>query len=205
MKLYSINLTAIPDGWRLFSIRKADKKFLPFKQKILERDNYICRFCGIPTRKHHEIINLDNNYRNNKVQNLVTACRFCSQCYFLDAIGNGEARSGELIYLPELSQKDLNAMCHVLFRAMFYESHRYSTTAWSTYNLFKSRKEIIEKRLGEGMSDASYFGRLLLDISDSDRRKVEQNLLPFIRLLPIYEEFIDIIADLSGALGESIF
>lgn len=202
-KFYSMNLTVIPDGWRLFSIRNADKKFLAFKQKIFERDGYTCRYCGIVSKLYQEVVNLDGNYRNNKAQNLVTACYFCFQCCFLEAVGNGNARGGMLIYLPELSQRDLNAICFALFSSIFNSTY-HATGAQGIYENLKNRAEIIESRLGKDMSDPSLFGRLLLDMPNDSRKKIEQNIAPFIRLLPIYEKFTDVILELSGNFNKVI-
>ncbi|HBY55258.1 MAG TPA: HNH endonuclease, partial [Coxiellaceae bacterium] len=92
--LYPLKLAVIPDGWRLFSVRKIDPAFKPFKQQVLERDSYTCKYCGFQAKKYQEVVNLDNNYRNNKLSNLITACCFCSQCLFLEAVGKDDYGGG---------------------------------------------------------------------------------------------------------------
>ena len=64
-----------------------------------------------------EVINLDGNYRRNKPSNLATACPFCTQCFFLDAIGSSDLGGGRIIYFPELSQAELNSFlsCLILY------------------------------------------------------------------------------------------
>jgi hypothetical protein len=116
--VYPLQLNANPEGWRIFSARKADKAFLAFSKKVYRRDNYACQFCGFQAREYQEIINVDQNYFNNKLSNLATACCFCTQCFFLDAVGVGGYGGGTLIYMPEISQNNLDSFCHVLFCAL---------------------------------------------------------------------------------------
>ena len=65
-----------------------------------------------------ETINLNSNYADNKKDNLITACGLCAQCFFLEAIGKSDFGGGVLIYLPELRQSELNALCHAIFASI---------------------------------------------------------------------------------------
>lgn len=185
---YPIKLAAIPDGWRLFSVRKDDPAFQPFKKKVLERDRYACQFCGFKAKKYQEVVNLDHNYHNNKLPNLVTACCFCAQCFFLEAVGRDDYGGGILIYLPEISQNDLNGFCHVLFCAMSNVTS-YTSDAQEIYRNLKLRSKMVEDTLGEGMSDSSLFGRLMIEAPNQDRAKIAKDILPHLRLLPLYGNF----------------
>ena len=62
-----------------------------------------------------EVINLDGNYKNNKVTNMVLACPLCAQCFFLEMIGKVANTGAILIYLPEISQEDLNLYAMLYF------------------------------------------------------------------------------------------
>ena len=83
------------------------KHFCQLQNEYIERDNYTCQYCGFQAKEYQEIVNLDGNYTNNKLSNMVTACCFCSQCLFLQSVGLDEMGGGQLIYLPEMSQADL--------------------------------------------------------------------------------------------------
>jgi intracellular multiplication protein IcmJ len=200
---YPIKLAATPEAWRLFSVRKSDQSFQKFKQQVFERDDYTCCYCGFQAKKYQEIVNLDNDYRNNKLPNLVTACCFCSQCFFLEAVGNDDYGGGILIYLPEISQADLNGFCHVLFCAMSNDTS-YSSIAQNIYRDLKLRSKIVEQHLGEGMSEATLFGRMLIDVTGKDKEKVDKEILSSLRLLPSYSKFGKQVKDWSEAMQEDV-
>src|SRR6266545_3645917 len=112
--MHELKLAANLVGWRIFVRRKDDKAFLPVAKRIFQHDAYTCQYCGFQAKEFQEIVNLDGNYLNNKLSNMITACCFCTQCLFLQAVGLDEMGGGQLIYLPEMKQGDLNSFCHVL-------------------------------------------------------------------------------------------
>ncbi len=180
--MYPLALRADPVGWRMFLARKGDKSFRAFKQKVLLRDNYTCQFCGFQARDYQEVVNLDHNYRNNKLSNLVTSCVFCAQCFFMESAGVDESGGGTVIYLPEIPQSDLNSLCHVLFCAITNETG-YKSSAQTIYRSFKFRLQIVENKFGEGSSHPAPFGQLLADYS-AQQPDADQSFLSDLRLLP---------------------
>ncbi|AHE67897.1 type IVB secretion system protein IcmJDotN [Legionella oakridgensis] len=182
-----LKLIASPGSWRLYSARKADPRFKSFEQKVFQRDRYTCQFCGFQARLYQDVINLDGNYNNNRLANLVTACCFCSQCFFIESVGVGGYGGGTLVYLPELSQSELNSLCHVLFCAITNDTG-YKNSAQTIYRSFKFRSQVVEEKYGEGTSDPAIFGHLLIDsghIADEVSVKIFNN----IRLLPSRAKF----------------
>lgn len=195
-----LRLTASAGAWRLYSARKADPRFKAFEKKVFERDHYTCQFCGFQARSLQEVVNLDGNYTHNKLSNLVTSCCFCTQCFFIESVGVGGYGGGTLIYLPELSQVELNSLCHVLFCAITNDTG-YKSTAQSIYRSFKFRSQPVEEKFGEGTSDPSIFGRLLID-SNTDIETCDQ-IFQDIRLLPSRAKFRRQIEHwAAGALNE---
>lgn len=184
---YDLTLTASPGAWRLYSARKADERFQSFEQKVLTRDNYTCQFCGFQAKKFQEIINLDGNYNNNKLNNLVTACCFCSQCFFIESVGVGGYGGGTLIYLPEVTQAELNSFCHVLFCAITNDTG-YKNSAQAMYRSFKFRAQPVEEKFGEGTSDPAMFGHLLIDSGEYANDSAKK-IFESIRLLPSRAKF----------------
>lgn len=174
------------ENWKFFWGRRQDARFKAVAQKVFERDQFACQYCGVTAKSHLEVINADGNYRNNKSSNLVTACPFCSQCFFLESIGVGSFGGGSLIYLPEISQPQLNALCHVLF-ASTESLDSLSAQAETILRDFKFRSIPIEKTFGEGMSEAAKFGAVLLNSQLS--LVARSHVLRAVRLLPQKSRF----------------
>lgn len=182
--LRDITLTATANNWRLFMLRRADKAFLAFQEKIHIRDDRTCQFCGFQAKAHLETINVNGNYLNNKKDNLLTACGFCAQCFFLEAVGKSDFGGGVLIYMPEMTQGELNALCHVIFASMIYRLNNASH-AKNIYRSFKLRAQLIEEKIGEGLSNPAQFGQMLIDANASEQKPVvQEEILKAFRLLP---------------------
>ena len=176
-----------PENWDLFIRRRADKEFQSTRDKIFVRDKFACQFCGFEHRQGQEIINLDHNYRNNAVANLVTACSFCAQCLFVDSVGRSGFGGGRLIFLPELTQAQLNSFCHVLFHAIAHDpDHR--NNAQSLYRSLKLRTHLFEDKFGEGTSNPTVFSQLLFECSTTPK-KLAAKVFATVRLLPSHSKF----------------
>lgn len=180
--LLAVNLA----GWRIFVRRKEDKAFLPVQKRIFERDEYTCQYCGFQAKEYQEVVNADGNYTNNKFSNMITACCFCTQCLFLQSVGVDEMGGGQLIYMPEVNQGDLNSFCHVLFCAM-ENNTGYQDSAQSIYRSFKFRSQVVENKFGSGTSNPSVMGQLILEHEQSQDKKMD--ILKDLRLLPSQAKF----------------
>jgi intracellular multiplication protein IcmJ len=193
----AVNLT----GWRIFTRRKEDKAFLPVAKRVLQRDAYTCQYCAFQAQEYQEVVNLDGNYLNNKPSNLITACCFCAQCLFIQAVGVDEMSGGQLIYLPEVSQADLNSFCHVLFCALGNNTS-YQDSAQSIYRSLKFRSQIIENKFGAGTSNPSVLGQMMIEYQVHEpERKID--ILEDMRLLPSYVKFsVQLDAWAAAALRE---
>lgn len=185
--MYPLELSVKQGAWRLFAARKADPAFLAFSKKVWARDDYTCQFCGFQTKEYQEVINLDQNYLNNRLSNLVTACCFCAQCFFLEAVGKGDYGGGVLIYLPEIDQANLNSFCHVLFCAIANNTG-YKSSAQAIYRNFKFRAQAIEEQFGEGTSNPNVMGQLMLE-TRVDNPGLKEAMSQYVRLLPSLGRF----------------
>lgn len=182
-----LKLNATPGSWRMYSARKVDERFKSYEQKIFHRDQYTCQFCGFQARLYQEIVNLDNDYTNNRLSNLVTSCCFCAQCFFIESVGVGGYGGGTLVYLPELTQSELNSLCHVLFCAITNDTG-YKTSAQNIYRGFKFRSQVVEDKFGEGTSDPAIFGQLMID-AGVNKEEIKAQLFKNILLLPSRAKF----------------
>lgn len=181
-----LELRASHGAWRQYSARKVDPKFEAYQAKILRRDQYRCQYCGFQAGIYQDIVNIDGDFSNNKLSNLAVACCFCAQCFFIESVGAGGYGGGTLIYLPEMTQAELNSLCHVLFCAITNNTG-YKTTAQTVYRSFKFRAQIVEEKFGEGTSDPAVLGQLIIDsnINPDQMKQIFTN----IRLLPSRAKF----------------
>jgi intracellular multiplication protein IcmJ len=178
--VYPLKLTANPEGWRIFMLRKKDPAFDYFRQTVLARDQFTCQYCGFRASIDQEVINLNHNYKQNSLVNLVTACMFCAQCNFLESLGPDSYGGGTLIYLPECTQIQLNGFCHVLFARILSETTQ-AELAQQYYRSLKLRAQVVEEQLGDGMSEPAVFGRLL---AESGAQIMENTFMAHLCLLP---------------------
>lgn len=185
--MHELRLRAEPGAWRMQTARKSDPKFRAFQNKIFARDQYTCQFCGFRANAFQEIVNLDHDYKNNKLSNMATSCCFCSQCLFLEAIGIGNYGGGSLVYIPEISQTQINSLCHVLFCAISNDTG-YKSSAQAIYRSLKFRAQAVVDKFGEGTSDPAVMGQLMVE-AKSNQLPVPDNLLEGVRLLPSRAKF----------------
>lgn len=199
--MHELKLAVNLNGWRIFVRRREDKAFLPVAEQVYQRDSYTCQYCGFQARQYQEIVNIDDNYLHNKISNLITACCFCSQCLFLESVGLDDMGGGQLVYMPEMSQADLNSFCHVLFCAMG-NGTGYQDSAQSIYRSFKFRSQQIESKFGSGASNPATFGQMMLEHA-AKSGEMKTDILNDIRLLPSYTKFkVQLDAWAAAALEE---
>lgn len=198
MTLRGITLKAQESNWRLFMLRKADPAFLGFSEKVFKRDEYTCQFCSFQARLHQEIINLDQNYANNKMENLATACVFCAQCFFLESVGKTDFGGGTLIYLEDMSQGELNALCHVLF-ASIITGTSYSANAKNIYRSLRLGSQVVETHLGDGFSNPALLGQMMIDGPVENIKALHEKIAPKLRLLPNMAKYAYLMNDWAEA------
>ena len=188
MQKYQLNLGLDPNNWRLYAIRDEDKAFKSLQDRIFKRDGYQCAYCGFRAVEHLCVVNADQNYKNNKGTNLLTACPFCAQCHFVSMIGSGDFKGGTMIYLPEVTQVELNALAHVLFCAIVNATD-YSALAQNIYNNLRLRSRDVEQNFGKGLSDPKMFAQMLIDAPVPNIDTLSQKLCRVVRILPSRNDF----------------
>lgn len=189
MKLLPIILTAKRGNWPRFRARRNNQNYLKLESKILARDNYTCRYCGFASEKYQVVVNINHDYTagQSTPDNLATACLFCAQCMFLDGIGQGNNWGGSIIYLPEISQADLNHFCRVLFSSMLRDAP-YKGKLQTAYLSLKDREHAVNEIFGPKSSDPYTFGQALIDSNLSDDQ-LRHPVMTHLRLLPERKNF----------------
>ncbi len=187
MELLPINLMAQKAAFAKYNARKRNKTFQVIQKRVHQRDHFTCRYCGFFAKEHQTVVNIDHNYRNNKLSNLATACGFCAQCFFIESAGLDGNSGGTVIYLPEVTQANLNNFCRVLFCSMDKES-AYKGKLQSVYLSLKERGKNVVDCFGPDTDDPRVFGQSLLD-AGVKREQMTQEVMQHLRLLPSRRAF----------------
>ncbi len=70
---------ANPDTWRNnIQKRITRKQWRKIRQRILERDDFTCQYCGFKAEKWQIVHHTDGNPNNNSESNLMTICQMCN-------------------------------------------------------------------------------------------------------------------------------
>lgn len=191
MNLLPIVITAKRGNWPRFKSRRSNKSFLKLEQQILDRDQHTCRYCGFTSERYQVVVNINQDYGPGQSvpNNLATACIFCAQCFFLDGIGRDNNWGGTLIYLPEISQADLNHFCRVLFASMLRDAP-YKGKLQTVYLSLKDRENIVNDTFGPKSSDPYIFGQTLID-SNLSPEQLKHPMLQQLRVLPDRKAFTE--------------
>ena len=191
-----LNLCFSKGAYEVFAKREIAAGFQEFKKKVFARDHNKCLFCGFRASKHMWVVNKDKNYNNNKLSNLMTVCPLCRQCLFVEHT-NSMGGGGILIHLPEMTQADLNGLCHTLFCAIA-NATIHERTAQDVYNTLKLRSNPVESAYGEGRSDPKIFGEMVINTPIDKIESVSNEILRDLRLLPNLNKFKQQIQDWSS-------
>lgn len=182
LKLGTARLEQKPGG----SLQPVGKKVSKeLKDSILERDDYTCQCCGFRSEKYQQIHFKDNNARNHAESNLITTCIFCQQCFDLEQVGNMSA--GALIWLPEISQRQLNMIAKAIYVARISQGP-IADVARKMLDMLLARKDEAERRLTT--NDPYILSTILNDYMPLAAYKKRHEKLEGIKLMPLDRRII---------------
>src|SRR5947207_2731944 len=117
------------------------------KNKVLDRDKHLCRYCGFQSSKYQEVNFSGKDGQDKKLDESVyaTACIFCHQCFHLDRIER--MQSGAVIWLPEVGQAALHHICRAIYVARISRGPM-ADAARDAMEALLARKEEAVRRLG---------------------------------------------------------
>ena len=183
-----LNINLGGKSWMNFCERELDENFHTFAKKVFQRDGYSCQFCGFSSSVGLSVVNLDHDYMNNKMSNLVTSCPFCVQCHFLESVGKLLDGGGQMVFLPEMSQAQLNALCHVLYASIVNGSQQ-ARKSDAIIQSIKLRSSVVEDHYGKNMSNPAFMGQMLIDTPIHDLESRKRAIFSSVRLLPALDKF----------------
>ncbi|MDD3182885.1 MAG: hypothetical protein PHD48_08805 [Alphaproteobacteria bacterium] len=115
-------------------------------EKTLARDSFTCRCCGFESKKYQRTIPLSCVSPSGKEGELITVCTFCEMTANLDRAGL--AGAGSLVWLPELTQAELNNIVRALYIARDSDVPTLSKAAVRSLEILTARRAEAKKRLG---------------------------------------------------------
>jgi len=155
------------------------------KQKILERDDHRCGFCSFKSEKYQDVTALDSNIMNTKLDNLVTSCIFCQQCFDLEKVA--QMRSGVLVWMPEIEQAELHHIARAIYVARISQGSMADTA--------KKLLEVIMKRRTDAQArihtdDPNVMAMVMRDFLGKKSYAMRDKKLDGIRLFPLDRRII---------------
>ena len=111
---------------------KFHQQHMVARNETLLRDNYVCQCCDFFDQSNQVLHFLDGNYINFNQSNLATICLLCHQTFSIN--DETKRNSTKLIWLPELSQANLNNLVRALLIIKYRESTKFLATALKDTN-----------------------------------------------------------------------
>lgn len=161
-----------------------DKKMIELRPKILERDNHTCSYCGFRSEKYQEIHHKNHNHMDFNEDNLTTICPLCHQSFHLSTCS--QTKGGSIIWLPEISQTDLNSLCRFIFIAQKSKEDKWNSVARKMFSWLNSRTNFVTNELGAEAHEPIVLAQALLKIPEE---KFDPQILSSLRLLPYASRF----------------
>ncbi len=187
-----LTLTGEINNWEYFTRRKNSPKYSKIRMVVCERHNHKCKFCGFQGESL-EIVNLNHDFKDNSIKNLVPSCFFCMKPQLLDYYSIDYAGGDRMIYLPDLTQTDLSHLYRVLFYSLA-KGGDYAYGAQILYSQLKDQATYLDEQMG---TELSHPAQLLYYLKSP---KVDSELVAKIRWLP--EANLDEYSKMASGLVE---
>lgn len=152
---------------------------------IFQRDDYTCQCCGFRALKYQKLLHINGDSRDFTDTNVITTCVFCYQCFHLDQVS--KMGSGVLIWLPELSQVELNHVMRAIYVARVAMG-KIAETARYAYEQLIRRSDEAKRRLGS--HDPEALAIVMRDFLTTPQYNQLQARIDGIRLMPLDKRMI---------------
>lgn len=141
-------LSAKKSVWRMHDhADESEKAFQQIRKTILEASNYACSFCTLQSSKFQEVHHADDDHKNNKPENLYCSCPLCHQVFHIGLAGMKEG--GDLVYLPELSQAEVNQLALVIWMVTATDQTQFKDAKQAAlFTRLAGRAKTLEGMLG---------------------------------------------------------
>lgn len=180
MALLPITLGIVRSPGNAISSDKAAQSLADARQKVLERDNHTCAFCGFKSTKYQEVHFLNGNSEDFRLDNMASACIFCQQCFDLEK--TSQMNSGVLIWMPELQQHELSHIARAIYVARISQG-TMADAARSALESIMARREDAKARIAT--DDPYILANVMRDFLGPKHYAERGAKLDGIRLFPL--------------------
>jgi intracellular multiplication protein IcmJ len=149
-------------------------------EDVLRRDDYTCQYCSFRATRWQRVMPRDWATAAKHADAMVTACTFCEQCFSLETVS--AMGSGTLIWLPEISQVDLNHVARAIYIAKA-EGGDMAALATRALDALMARRADAKRRVGG--DDPMLLATVLLENLDDKEYAGRAEKLDGIRLMPL--------------------
>lgn len=184
MDLIPLSWHVKPGNWERYASRLKLKNYQNIKDIILKAHDSRCSYCGYQSQDL-ELVNKDFDYHNNAKSNIIPACRFCLPCVLLDGFGRDPLFKGKIIYLPEMTQVQLNHFMRGLYAAI-QKNPAASARLKEILISFDERREYVAQIFGKNSYEPELFSQGLMDIF-VDSEHLKHPALKTVRFLPDFD------------------
>ncbi|WP_235603457.1 hypothetical protein [Piscirickettsia litoralis] len=147
-------------------------------EEIAKNSHYRCQYCQVFCKEWYEIINIDGNYDNNYHNNLACACKLCANCLLMDQYTLSYIGESKLIFLPEISQADLNLVVVTMAKIVSSEENKeYTLAAKTLYSSLSGRSDFLKEICQADLSHPSSF------LFMSSDKEIDYKLISGVRLI----------------------
>ena len=183
-------------------------------EKTLKRDRYTCRCCGFQSKKFQRVVSgsLLPAQDGVKDEGFITVCTFCELTMMMERAGLTAA--GYIIWLPELTQAQLNHAVRGMYIAQKSEDEALNKAATRSLEVLTMRRSEAKKRLGtdDPLILATAFHEVVTKENYEKRREKMEGLrfLPFDRYtvrqkgqdVNIFDQMVEYWTSMEGPYGE---
>ncbi len=165
---------------------QTDQAPAAMRRAVARRDLDSCQFCGFRSSKYQNCIWIDAEPFD--LEDAHTVCTFCEQVMRVDLVPR--QRSGLLIWLPEVSQADLNRVMPEVY-ALRLRRGEPATRSRALLDRLMSRREMAKERFGS--DDPAKLAEALRSEAarEGDRNSPTQEAISTgLRLLPLDRKIV---------------